>query len=44
MQAVLQANIKNTAGLRYTGMGLGSCGRSEMILPLGAGNLHKGER
>jgi len=44
MQAVLQANIKNTVGLRYTGMGLGSCARSEMILPLGAGNLHKGER
>ena len=44
MQALIQANIKNTAGLRYTGIGLGSCARLEMILPLGAGNLHKGER
>jgi len=44
MQAVIQANAKNSVGLRYTGMGLGSCAHSEMILPLGAGNLHKGER
>jgi len=34
----------NTAGLRYTGMAMVSCARSEMIMPLGAGNLQKGER
>jgi len=44
MQAVLQAEIRNTVGLRYTGMGLGSCAHLEMILLLGVGNLHKGER
>jgi len=34
----------NTAGLRYTGLAMVSCARSEMIMPLGAGNLQKGER
>jgi len=34
----------NTAGLRYTGMAMASCACSEMIMPLGAGNLQKGER
>ena len=43
-QALLQAYTMNTAGLRYTGMAMASCARSEMILPLGAGNLQKGER
>jgi len=34
----------NTAGHRYTGLAMASCARSEMIMPLGAGNLQKGER
>uniref|UniRef100_A0A8H8CFY2 CxC2-like cysteine cluster KDZ transposase-associated domain-containing protein n=1 Tax=Psilocybe cubensis TaxID=181762 RepID=A0A8H8CFY2_PSICU len=41
-QALAKANSKFSKGLRYTGVGMGVCGRSEMIL--GVGNLHKGER
>jgi len=44
LQALTQANTKNTQGVRYTGTGGAFCGRSEMILPLGIGNLQKGER
>ncbi|KDR65407.1 hypothetical protein GALMADRAFT_148720 [Galerina marginata CBS 339.88] len=44
LQALAKANTKYSYGLRYTGVGLGACGRSEMILPLGVGNLQKGER
>ncbi|KAH9476140.1 hypothetical protein JR316_0011711 [Psilocybe cubensis] len=41
-QALAKANSKFSKGLRYTGVGMGVCGRSEMIL--GVGNLHKDER
>jgi len=34
----------NTAGLCYTGLAMVFCARLEMIMPLGAGNLQKGER
>lgn len=43
-QALAKATTRNTKGLRYTGVGAVVCGRSEMILPQGVGNLHKGER
>ncbi|KAF9553012.1 hypothetical protein CPC08DRAFT_646182 [Agrocybe pediades] len=43
-QALAKANTKFSRGLRYTGVGLTVCGRSEMIMPSGVGNLHKGER
>ncbi|PPQ76365.1 hypothetical protein CVT24_008805 [Panaeolus cyanescens] len=43
-QAIAQANTRFSKGLRYTGVGGVFCGRSEMILPQGIGNLHKGER
>jgi len=43
-QALSKANTKNSRGQRYTGVGATICGRSEMIMPLGVGNLHKGER
>ncbi|PPR03501.1 hypothetical protein CVT24_012668 [Panaeolus cyanescens] len=43
-QAIAQANTRFSQGLRYTGVGGVFCGRSEMILPQGVGNLHKGER
>src|SRR6188768_1434978 len=43
-QALSKANTKNSRGQRYTGVGATVCGRSEMIMPLGVGNLHKGER
>lgn len=43
-QALAKSNTKFSKGLRYTGVGMGSCGRSEMIMPLGVGNLQKGER
>ncbi|KAF8954794.1 hypothetical protein BDZ97DRAFT_1927721 [Flammula alnicola] len=43
-QALAKANNKFSVGLRYTGTNLTACGRSEMILPLGVGNLQKGER
>lgn len=43
-QAIAKANNGHTAGLRYTGTNITVCGRSEMILPLGVGNLQKGER
>ena len=37
-------NTKFSKGLRYTGVGGVMCGRSEMIMPLGIGNLQKGKR
>ncbi|PPR01605.1 hypothetical protein CVT26_013324 [Gymnopilus dilepis] len=43
-QALAKANNKFSVGLRYTGTNAVVCGRSEMIFPLGVGNLHKGER
>ncbi|PPQ80627.1 hypothetical protein CVT24_002727 [Panaeolus cyanescens] len=43
-QAIAQANNRFSQGLRYTGVGGVFCGRSDMILPQGVGNLHKGER
>ncbi|PPQ97896.1 hypothetical protein CVT26_013070 [Gymnopilus dilepis] len=43
-QALAKANSKYSVGLRYTGTNATVCGRSEMIFPLGVGNLHKGER
>ncbi|PPQ99597.1 hypothetical protein CVT26_009183 [Gymnopilus dilepis] len=43
-QALAQANTKFSQGLRYTGVGGVFCGRSEMVLPQGVGNLQKGER
>ncbi|PPR04026.1 hypothetical protein CVT26_001447 [Gymnopilus dilepis] len=43
-QALAKANTKFSVGLRYTGVGAAVCGRSEMILPSGVGNLQKGER
>ncbi|KAF9540711.1 hypothetical protein CPC08DRAFT_650802 [Agrocybe pediades] len=43
-QALAKANTKFSRGLRYTGVGAAVCGRSEMILPSGVGNLQKGER
>ncbi|KAF9471339.1 hypothetical protein BDN70DRAFT_909381 [Pholiota conissans] len=44
LQALAKADTKYNAGLRYTGCNITVCGRSEMILPLGVGNLQKGER
>ncbi|PPR05446.1 hypothetical protein CVT24_007945, partial [Panaeolus cyanescens] len=43
-QAIAQANTRFSKGLRYTGVGAVICARSEMVLPLGVGNLQKGER
>ncbi|PPQ76891.1 hypothetical protein CVT26_000661 [Gymnopilus dilepis] len=43
-QALAKANTRYSVGLRYTGTNATVCGRSEMIFPLGVGNLHKGER
>ncbi|PPQ81774.1 hypothetical protein CVT26_010082 [Gymnopilus dilepis] len=43
-QALAKANSKFSVGLRYTGTNAVVCGRSEMIFPLGVGNLQKGER
>ena len=43
-QALAQANTRSSVGLRYTGVAGVSCGRSEMLLPNGVGNLQKGER
>ncbi|PPQ77567.1 hypothetical protein CVT26_006159 [Gymnopilus dilepis] len=43
-QALAQANTRFSQGLRTTGVGGVFCGRSEMVLPLGLGNLQKGER
>jgi hypothetical protein len=37
-------NTKFSKGLRYTGVGGIMCGRSEMIMPTGVGNLQKGEK
>ncbi|KAF9550947.1 hypothetical protein CPC08DRAFT_738337 [Agrocybe pediades] len=44
LQALAKASTKFSKGLRHTGVGGAFCGRSEMILPLGIGNLQKGER
>ncbi|KDR81126.1 hypothetical protein GALMADRAFT_61075 [Galerina marginata CBS 339.88] len=44
LQALAQANTRFSRGLRYTGVGLAACGRTEMIFPCGVGNLQKGER
>jgi hypothetical protein len=43
-QALAQANNRFSKGLRYTGVGGVFCGRSEMVMPMGIGNLQKGER
>ncbi|KAF9472822.1 hypothetical protein BDN70DRAFT_818093, partial [Pholiota conissans] len=43
-QALAKSNNKFSVGLRYTGSSVTVCGRSEMIFPLGVGNLQKGER
>ncbi|KAF9548613.1 hypothetical protein CPC08DRAFT_648406, partial [Agrocybe pediades] len=43
-QALAKANTKFSVGLRYTGVGMTTCGRSEMIMAQGVGNLQKGER
>ncbi|KAF8162353.1 hypothetical protein BJ912DRAFT_864825 [Pholiota molesta] len=43
-QALSKSNTKSSVGLRYTGTNITVCGRSEMVLPLGVGNLQKGER
>lgn len=43
-QALAKATTRDTRGLRYTGVGGTMCGRSEMVLPNGIGNLQKGER
>ena len=42
--ALAKANTKFSKGLRFTGVGGVSCGRSEMLLPNAVGNLQKGER
>ena len=44
LQALAKMNSKFSRGLRYMGVGGVMCGRSEMIMPLGIGNLQKGER
>ncbi|PPQ82319.1 LOW QUALITY PROTEIN: hypothetical protein CVT25_008447 [Psilocybe cyanescens] len=43
-QALAKANTKFSVGLRYTGVGTVVCRRSEMVMPIGVGNLQKGER
>ncbi|KAF8190121.1 hypothetical protein BJ912DRAFT_850355, partial [Pholiota molesta] len=42
--ALVMALTRFSRGLRYTGVGGAFCGRGEMILPNGIGNLQKGER
>ncbi|KAF9472049.1 hypothetical protein BDN70DRAFT_819206, partial [Pholiota conissans] len=42
--ALVQALTRFSRGMRYTGVGGAFCGRGEMILPNGVGNLQKGER
>ena len=44
LQALAKMNTKFLKGLRYTGVGGVMCGWSEMVMPLGIGNLQKGER
>ncbi|KAF8951577.1 hypothetical protein BDZ97DRAFT_1684109, partial [Flammula alnicola] len=44
LQALAKANMKFSVGPRYTGMNTMVCGQSEMIMPLGVGNLQKGEQ
>ena len=43
-QALAKANSKFSVGLRYTGTNAAVCGRSEMVFPMGVGNLQKGEK
>lgn len=43
-QALAKATTRNTKGMRYSGVGMVACGRSEMVLPNSVGNLQKGER
>ncbi|KAF8951356.1 hypothetical protein BDZ97DRAFT_1684845, partial [Flammula alnicola] len=43
-QALAKANTRFSVGLRYTGTNITVCGRSEMLLPVGVGNLQKGFR
>ncbi|KAF9470579.1 hypothetical protein BDN70DRAFT_777251, partial [Pholiota conissans] len=42
--AIALALTRFSAGLRYTGVGGVFCGRGEMFMPIGVGNLQKGER
>ncbi|KAF9470371.1 hypothetical protein BDN70DRAFT_780429, partial [Pholiota conissans] len=42
--ALAHALTRFVRGLRYTGVGGAFCGRGEMILPNGVGNLQKGKR
>ncbi|KAF8201858.1 hypothetical protein BJ912DRAFT_1054149 [Pholiota molesta] len=42
--AIVLALTRFSKGLRYTGVGGAFCGRGEMFLPNGVGNLQKGER
>jgi len=44
LQALAKMNTKFSKGLCYTGVGGVMCGRSEMIMLLGIGNLQKGKR
>ncbi|KDR65401.1 hypothetical protein GALMADRAFT_81900, partial [Galerina marginata CBS 339.88] len=44
LQALAKASTKYSNGLRTTGVGGIFCGRSEMVCPVGIGNLQKGER
>jgi len=43
-QAIIKATTHFSKGLRYTGVVGAICGRSEMVLPNGIGDLQKGER
>ncbi|KAI0054472.1 hypothetical protein BV25DRAFT_1817015, partial [Artomyces pyxidatus] len=42
--AVANANTKNTKGLRATGVGAVSCAKHEFWMPIGMGDLQRGER
>ena len=44
LQALAKMNTKFSKGLRYTSVGGIMCGRSEMIMPIGVGNLQKGKK
>lgn len=44
LAALAKANTRFSKGLRYTGVGALSCGRSEMLVAKSVGNLQKGER
>lgn len=43
-EAIACATTRGSTGLRFTGVGAICCGRLEMLLPNGVGNLDKGER